>query len=468
MVSAAEKLREFVEDDSAVGQVASTLAAGDFPVVPARLAALQLVGGVPFNQPTGEQLRSEIHLLIIAGSEFPASQFTRRFKKFTSNGKIINASASTRAGIVASAASDRVERGVVTDPNVDFTVIENADQFDSDITNALGEVLEVGEFSMANANVQETVTAPGSLLMFARPMYDNWDRYEPVEHQVEMSSTVLNKVDVAAIVNTDQSSPVADYIDKDTAEVLLEKARNVEPSIPEAVWELAESEAREIVERRQEMDDAHVRLNDGQVVRSILRLAAAEAKYDLRDEISEQDCKNATWLLQFAYSTVSFEENQEDAEIIDTNESDGITDTDRVAAVISSIEDQHDEGAPTDEVIDQARDRLGLSGDKVKEEIHSLRKKGELYEPVQGHLRTTQNIDESVILGHQSERRSIKSLKSIVGELEEEYLEGAPVNEVLARCEELGMDREKAEQELESLRKKAELYEPAEGHLRTT
>ena len=40
--------------------------------------------------------------------------------------------------------------------------------------------------------------------------------------------------------------------------------------------------------------------------------------------------------------------------------------------------------------------------------------------------------------------------------------------EVLERAEDVGMDRSKAEHEIEKLRRQGEVYEPSSGHLRTT
>jgi replicative DNA helicase Mcm len=39
---------------------------------------------------------------------------------------------------------------------------------------------------------------------------------------------------------------------------------------------------------------------------------------------------------------------------------------------------------------------------------------------------------------------------------------------VLDRAEEIGMDESKAEKEMEKLRRKGEVYEPNQNHLRTT
>jgi replicative DNA helicase Mcm len=67
-----------------------------------------------------------------------------------------------------------------------------------------------------------------------------------------------------------------------------------------------------------------------------------------------------------------------------------------------------------------------------------------------------------------SQRDRIKSLKKIIEELEDEYEEGAPYDEIIAMAQENGTDRDKAEHEIEKLKQRGEVYEPSQGHLRTT
>jgi replicative DNA helicase Mcm len=82
----------------------------------------------------------------------------------------------------------------------------------------------------------------------------------------------------------------------------------------------------------------------------------------------------------------------------------------------------------------------------------------------------TNEFDADMIeAGHsKSQRDRIKGLKAIIQELEEEYEEGAPYDEVIGMAVENGTDRDKAEHEIEKLKQKGEVYEPSQGHLRTT
>jgi replicative DNA helicase Mcm len=66
-----------------------------------------------------------------------------------------------------------------------------------------------------------------------------------------------------------------------------------------------------------------------------------------------------------------------------------------------------------------------------------------------------------------SQRDRIKNLKGIISELAEEYDDGAPVEEVLDRAEEAGIERSRAEEGVEKLRRQGDVYEPRADHLRT-
>jgi len=77
----------------------------------------------------------------------------------------------------------------------------------------------------------------------------------------------------------------------------------------------------------------------------------------------------------------------------------------------------------------------------------------------------TQSVDADLFSDtHQDSRRTVKA---IIGELEDDYDEGAPVEAILDRAEEIGMDRGTAANELETLRRQGDVYEPTTDHLRS-
>jgi len=66
-----------------------------------------------------------------------------------------------------------------------------------------------------------------------------------------------------------------------------------------------------------------------------------------------------------------------------------------------------------------------------------------------------------------SQRDRIKNIKGLIADIGEEYQEGAPVEEVLDRAGEIGMDPGRPNADRSSARR-GEVYEPQQGHLRTT
>jgi len=60
-----------------------------------------------------------------------------------------------------------------------------------------------------------------------------------------------------------------------------------------------------------------------------------------------------------------------------------------VKELVSRIEAEREDGAPIQDVARAAVSDFGMTPAKVHHEVDKLRTKGEVYEPKQGHLRTT-------------------------------------------------------------------------------
>ncbi len=88
-----------------------------------------------------------------------------------------------------------------------------------------------------------------------------------------------------------------------------------------------------------------------------------------------------------------------------------------------------------------------------------------LYKPPEGF--DTDKIEVLPIEDY-SHRQRIQNLKQLIAEIEEDYEAGAPVDVVMARASEIGMEQSKVEHEIDKLKQKGEAYEPSTNHLRTT
>jgi len=66
------------------------------------------------------------------------------------------------------------------------------------------------------------------------------------------------------------------------------------------------------------------------------------------------------------------------------------------------------------------------------------------------------------------QRERIKNIKQLIEEAQNDYHDGAPMEVVLERAADIGMDESKAEHEIDKLKQKGEVYEPSTDTLRTT
>jgi len=85
-------------------------------------------------------------------------------------------------------------------------------------------------------------------------------------------------------------------------------------------------------------------------------------------------------------ATIEQDTPKYDAEIVTTDEQ-----RERVRTlkdIINQLEQMHDEGAPVDDVVQEATE-IDIEQEAARKEIEKLRTKGEVYEPKADHLRAT-------------------------------------------------------------------------------
>jgi replicative DNA helicase Mcm len=82
----------------------------------------------------------------------------------------------------------------------------------------------------------------------------------------------------------------------------------------------------------------------------------------------------------------------------------------------------------------------------------------------------TGKLDADVIESgmSKSQRDRIKNLIALIDDLESEYNKGVPKPELIDKALDYDFDREMVEKEIENLKHQGDVYEPREGHLRTS
>ncbi len=346
---------------------------------------------------------------------------------------------SSAAGLTAAAVRDdfgdgqqwTLEAGALVLADKGIAAIDELDKMDSGDRSAMHEGLEQQKISVSKAGINATLKSRCSLLGAANPKYGRFDQYEPIGEQIDLEPALISRFDLIFTV-TDQPDPehdsrLAEHILKTnyagelhtqreevpnsefTAEEVENVTEEVAPDIDAEllrkyiayakrnVYPTMSDEAKDAIEEfyvdlrsKGADEDAPVPVT-ARKLEALVRLAEASARVRLSDTVDEQDAEKVIGVVRNSLEDIGVdpETGEFDADVVETGTSKSQRDRIKsVKALISDIEEEYDEGAPIEEVLDRAGE-VGMDEDKAEKEIESLRKKGELYEPVQGHLRTT-------------------------------------------------------------------------------
>ncbi|WP_053949171.1 hint domain-containing protein [Halolamina sediminis] len=346
---------------------------------------------------------------------------------------------SSAAGLTAAAVRDdfgdgqqwTLEAGALVLADKGIAAIDELDKMDSGDRSAMHEGLEQQKISVSKAGINATLKSRCSLLGAANPKYGRFDQYEPIGEQIDLEPALISRFDLIFTV-TDQPDPehdsrLAEHIlktnyagelhtqreENPNSEFTEEQVENVTEEVaPDIdaellrkyiayakrnVYPTMSDEAKDAIEEfyvdlrsKGADEDAPVPVT-ARKLEALVRLAEASARVRLSDTVEEQDADKVIEIVRDSLEDIGVdpETGEFDADVIETGTSKSQRDRIKsVKALIGDIEEEYDEGAPIEEVLDRAGE-VGMDEDKAEKEIESLRKKGELYEPVQGHLRTT-------------------------------------------------------------------------------
>ncbi|WP_136600717.1 LAGLIDADG family homing endonuclease [Salinigranum halophilum] len=286
--------------------------------------------------------------------------------------------------------------------------------------------------SISKAGINATLKSRCSLLGAANPKYGRFDQYEPIGEQIDLEPALISRFDLIFTV-TDQPDPekdgdLADHIlqtnyagelntqrtrmtnSNFTQEEVDAATEEVEPAIePELLrkyiahakrncYPTMTDEARAAIREfyvdlraKGADEDAPVPVT-ARKLEALVRLAEASARVRLSDTVEAEDAERVIAIVRSCLEAIGVdpETGEFDADVIETGRSK--TQRDRIKnlkGLISELESEYEEGAPLDEVLDRAEVDLGLDRSKAEDELEKLRRKGEVYEPQQNHLRTT-------------------------------------------------------------------------------
>jgi len=435
-----ETIIQLSNEDGIYDQMVGSVAPAIYGYEEEKLAMiLQLFSGVTKNLPDGSRIRGDLHMLLIGDPGTGKSQMLSYIENIAPRSVYTSGKGSSSAGLTAAAVQDdfgdgqqwTLEAGALVLADKGIAAVDELDKMASDDRSAMHEALEQQKISISKAGINATLKSRCSLLGAANPKYGRFDQYEPIGEQIDLEPALISRFDLIFTV-TDTPDPehdgkLADHILKTnyagelntqrdriaTSEFTQQQVDDVTEEVaPEIDAELlrkyvahakrscfptmtdeAKATIREFyVDLRSKGadEDAPIPVT-ARKLEALVRLAEASARVRLSDTVEVEDAERSVEIVRSCLQDIGVdpETGQFDADVVETGTSK--TQRDRIKNIkglISDIEEEFEEGAPIEEVLDRA-DEIGMDATKAEDEIEKLRRKGEVYEPKQDHLRTT-------------------------------------------------------------------------------
>jgi len=398
---------------------------------------LQLFSGVTKHLPDESRIRGDLHMLLIGDPGTGKSQLISYVQNIAPRSVYTSGKGSSSAGLTAAAVRDdfgdgqqwTLEAGALVLADQGVAAVDELDKMAADDRSAMHEALEQQKISISKAGINATLKARCSLLGAANPKYGRFDQYEPIGEQIDLEPALISRFDLIFTV-TDEPDPeedakLAQHIlqtnyagELNTQQNQLPNANHGEEEVSAETDNVAPAIEASLLRKY----IAYSRRNCYPTMTDAARDAIEEFYVDLRAEGQGEDAPVPVTARQLE-ALVRLAEASARVRLSDKVERE---DADRVIEIVRSC--LQDIGVDPE------------TGEYDADVVETGRSK--------------------------TQRDRVKNVKAIIKEIEDEFDEGAPVEEVLDRAEEVGMDASKAEHEIEKLKEKGELYQPNKDHLR--
>ena len=396
---------------------------------------LQLFAGIPKELPDETRVRGDIHVLLVGDPGVAKSQLLNYQVKLAPRGLYTGGKSSTAAGLTAAAVRDEfgdgrwtLEAGALVLADKGIAAVDEIDKMKKEDRDALHEAMEQQTVSIAKAGIMARLNSRCALLAAANPIGGRFDRYETISKQINMPPTLLSRFDLIYTMmdrpNEEMDTKTAKHIlETHYAGEILARVKNI--------GKVEEGEKEHFGEAMRMMEPA--------VQGDLLRKYVAWSKRNVFPVMSEE-AKNK--FLEFYIGLRRQGYDDEEAPVPVTAR--------QLEALIR---------------LGEAKARTRLSDKVTVEDAESVI---EVVNYCLKHVFTDPETDKLDVdwinAGTTKTRRDrARSIKAIITELEAEHGDEVPIEDVLDIAEEEGMDRDKAEEVIEAMKRDGLLFSRGSG-----
>lgn len=417
-----ERIKEIANSEDPYQPVVDSLAPSHHGDSHIKLAlALQMFRGVRDQRPDGSWTRGDSHILLLGDPGTGKSSLLRRMADVAPRSSYASGKGASAAGMTAAAVPSDfgdekwdVQAGVLVLSTGGIACVDEIDKVQEDAVSSMHDALEAPQVvEVDKADIHTTLPAQTSLLAAGNPKEGRFNDFDPTMGQIDVSPTLLSRFDLMFLM-TDE--PNEDR-DRELAESMIKSRQSAVRDVDDSDMAppLSEEFLRKYV--------AYARQNVKPTIES--------------DEVSSKLVDEFTRLRRQGYEAQNpvpitprkleaFQRLAEASARVRLSETVSVEDVERVTALIV-----------------RSLQELGVDEDGT--------------------------IDADVIETGQSktQRERKRTVRSIISQVQRDSDTGsANVERVLDKCEQEGIDRDRAHRDIKKLRMEGEAYEPSDGAVR--
>jgi replicative DNA helicase Mcm len=380
--------------------------------------ALQLFGGTRGKKMKGgAPIRDDIHILLIGDPGIAKSRFLQSVSEIAPKSIYVSGKSVSGAGLTVAAEKDELgeggwtlKAGALVLASGGTAQVDEFDKIEEEDRAALHEAMETQTISVAKAGIVAKFRTKTAILAAANPKYGRFDQTKNLADQFDVPPTLLSRFDlifpIVDILDEEKDAKLAEYIlathmgkeSHEGDESIFEKEllrkyiayarRKIAPKLTQA----ASQKIKEFyVELRRKSKDAGSVAITPRYLEGLVRLAEANAKMALREEVEETDADVAISLFNYVMQQIMTDKatGAFDVDVVATgkpkSEREKLQKSDTILEIIRELLKRNDT-ADVEQIIEEGK-AAGIEEKDARRIINEFLRNGTIYEKGYGQVK---------------------------------------------------------------------------------